>query len=407
MTIELITIGSELLAGLTLNTNTRFVGEALTGAGLNLSRQTSIPDDLDVIVATLQESLIRADWVIVSGGLGPTNDDVTKKALARVFNRQLVFHDEILVMLKERYSRSGRPINPHLETQAVQPAGAEFIPNDFGTAVGIVLREGAHTLVAVPGVPREMRPMIADHVVPRIAREAQVHSESRIWSTTGWPESRLYDAIEPLIAAYPQVSVAFLPSELGVRLRFTASGPNNAQSLDQITGEARPRITECLYAERDVGLETVVAENLFSRGQTIAVAESCTGGLIAKRLTDVPGSSAYMLAGFVVYANEAKVRDLGVPAALIETHGAVSEPVARAMAEGAITRTGADLSIAVTGIAGPTGGTPEKPVGLVWLAAGRKGAETVSREIRLLGDRELIRIRAAQAALAMVWRMVV
>lgn len=402
MTIEFITIGSELLAGLTLNTNTFYVGEKLADVGLSLDRQIAIPDDHDVIVSTIQESLARADWIIVSGGLGPTNDDITKKALARVFNRQLVFHDDILAMLKERYARSGRPINPHLETQAVQPSGADFIPNDVGTAVGIVLQEGGRTLVAVPGVPREMRPMIAKYIVPKIAEAARVQSKSLMWSTTGWPESRLYDALQQLIADNPQVTVAFLPSELGVRLRFSASGPDRAHTLAHFADAARPRIADALYAERDLGLEEVVADLLVASKRTVAVAESCTGGLIAKRLTDVPGSSAYMLAGFVTYSNEAKIRDLGVPASLIETHGAVSEPVARAMAHGAIARTGADIAIAVTGIAGPGGGTAEKPVGLVWLALSRKNGNTDSRELRLMGDRELIRVRAAQAALAMM-----
>jgi len=402
MTIEFITIGSELLAGLTLNTNTFFVGEKLADVGLTLDRQIAIPDDHDAIVSTIQESLTRADWIIVSGGLGPTNDDITKKALARVFNRQLVFHDDILAMLKERYTRSGRPINPHLETQAVQPSGADFIPNDVGTAVGIVLQEGGRTLVAVPGVPREMRPMIANYIVPRIAEAARVQSGSLMWSTTGWPESRLYDALQQLIADNPQVTVAFLPSELGVRLRFTASGPDRAHTLAHFAEVARPVIADALYAERDVGLEKVVADLLISDNRTVAVAESCTGGLIAKRLTDVPGSSAYMLAGFVTYSNEAKVRDLGVPASLIEAHGAVSEPVAKAMAEGAIARTGANISIAATGIAGPGGGTAEKPVGLVWLALSRRNGSTDSREIRLMGDRELIRVRASQAALTML-----
>jgi nicotinamide-nucleotide amidase len=399
MTIEFITIGSELLSGRTLNTNAQFVGDQLSLVGTQLARQVAIPDDHDTIVAAVQESLRRADWVIVSGGLGPTNDDVTKKALARVFNRQLVFHDELLALLKERYTRSGRPLSPLLDTQAVQPAEAEFIPNELGTAVGIILTEGEKTLVAVPGVPREMGPMISGHIVPRIAAAIKLPHECRTWSTTGWPESRLFEGLEPLLREFPEISVAFLPSELGVNLRFSAEGADAAQQLGSFAEKARPKLGKSLYAEEEIGLEVTVGRLLVRQHLSVVLAESCTGGLLAKRLTDVSGASGYVHSGLVVYDNRAKTDLLGVDADLIETHGAVSEEVARAMAEGALARCKTDCSVAVTGVAGPTGGTPEKPVGLVWLALAFRDSDTTARSVRLMGNREMIRARAAQAAL--------
>lgn len=403
MKVELITIGSELLSGVTLNTNTQFIGDKLAAAGIVLSRQVSIPDDHDTIIETVRESMARADWVIVSGGLGPTGDDITKKALARAFNRQLVFHDELLQRLKERYTRRGRPLSLHLDTQAVQPADSEFIPNDLGTAVGVLITEGGKSLVALPGVPQEMRPMITDHVVPRIVAAAKTRVESRTWSTTGWTESHLFEVLESAIGGHPEVAVAFLPSLRGIRLRFTASGPDASRELERFTDEIRPLIADAVFAEEEIGIEEVVGRLLTEQHKIVALAESCTGGLVTERLTDVSGASAYVFAGLVTYDNRAKIELLGVDPTLIETHGAVSEEVARAMAEGAVARCKTDCALAITGIAGPTGGTPEKPIGLVWLAVALDG-KTTSRSMRTMGNRELIRGRAAQAALNMLRR---
>ncbi len=402
MHVELITIGSELLSGITLNTNAHYIGDRLAQAGVLLSRQVSIPDDHDVIVSAIREAMGRADWVIVSGGLGPTGDDITKKALARAFNRRLVFHDELFELLKKRYAHRGRPLSPLLDTQAVQPADAEFVPNELGTAVGILITEGDKTLVALPGVPQELRAMIRDQIVPRIAAAAKTRVESRTWSATGWIESRLFEVLEPVIGAHPEIAVAFLPSLQGIRIRFSAAGPDAPHELDLFAEEARPLIADAVYAEEEADLEAVVGRLLTEQHKTVALAESCTGGLVAKRLTDVPGASGFLYAGLVTYDNRAKIELLGVDPALIETHGAVSEQVARAMAEGAVTRCKTDCALAVTGIAGPTGGTEEKPVGLVWMAVALKEGETTSRSIRLMGDREMIRGRAAQAALNML-----
>jgi len=401
MKVELITIGTELLSGVTVNTNTHFIGDQLAQAGIVLSRQVSIPDDHDTIVETVRESMARADWVIVSGGLGPTGDDITKKALARAFNRQLVFHDELLARLKERYTRRGRPLSLHLDTQAVQPSDSEFVPNDLGTAVGILITEGGKSLVALPGVPQELKAMIRDHVVPRIAAAARTQVQSRTWSTTGWTESHIYEVLESPITAHPEIAVAFLPSLQGIRLRFTASGPDASRELEFFANEIRPLIADAIYAEEEIGIESVVGHLLREQHKKIALAESCTGGLVAKRLTDVPGSSDYLFAGLVTYHNDAKTGLLGVNPSLIEKHGAVSEEVARAMAEGAVARCQTDCALSITGVAGPDGGTEEKPVGLVWMAVTLDG-QTTARSIRTMGNREMIRGRAAQAALNML-----
>ena len=405
MKIELITIGSELLAGVTLNTNALFVGDQLGRFGLTLSRQISIPDENDAIIATLRESMARADWVIVSGGLGPTNDDITKNAIARLLDRPLVLHDDLLAQLRERYTRAARAVTASLDTQALLPQDAETIPNPVGTAVGFYLKQGKTTLVAVPGVPREMHPMISDYIVPRIAAEAKVRTTVVTWSTTGLPESRLYEQLEPFMSRHSEISVAFLPSTLGVRLRFLAAGGDDAKSkLARWCDEIRPIVGEALYSEQDEGLPTVLGRLLASRNLTLALAESCTGGLAAKRMTDVPGSSAYVLAGFVTYSNQAKTDLLGVPANLIAEHGAVSEEVAKAMSDGAREKTGADCAVSITGVAGPDGGTEEKPVGTVWIACAMRGTETVARKLHFLGNREMIRERTAQAALNLLRR---
>lgn len=399
MKIELITIGSELLAGQTLNTNALFVGDQLCKAGLTLSRQISIPDDLDTIVAAIEESMARAEWIIVSGGLGPTNDDVTKAAIAEALGRSLVMHEEIMTELKERYAKSGRPVTPYLETQAVLPANAEIIPNAVGTAVGFYLRSKGTTIAVVPGVPREMRPMIADFIVPRIADEADVTATTVIWSTTGTAESRLYEILEPVMREHPGIAVGFLPSEHGVRLKFTASGSNAAATMTAWTTSIRPLVASATYAEEDVSMEIVLGRLLKARGLKVAFAESCTGGLAAKRMTDVPGSSDYVLGGLVVYQDEAKSNLLGVDPQLISTQGAVSESVVIAMADGAATKLNADCGVAITGIAGPSGARPGKPVGTVWIAAAVHGLPTEAVRLQLMGDRQMIRERAAQAAL--------
>lgn len=404
MKIELITIGSELLSGVTLNTNAHYVGEQLGRFGLTLSRQIAIPDEHDVIISTLRESLARADWVIVSGGLGPTNDDITKNAIARLLDRPLVLHDDLLAQLRERYTRAARAVTASLDTQALLPQDAEAIPNPVGTAVGFYLKQGKATLVAVPGVPREMRPMISDYIAPRIAAEASVKTVTVTWSTTGFPESRLYEQLEPQISRHPEITVAFLPSTLGVRLRFLAGGDDARARLARWCDEIRPIVGEALYSEIDEGLPVVLRRMLLERHLTLALAESCTGGLTAKRMTDVPGSSAYVLAGFVTYSNEAKTDLLSVPEKLIAEHGAVSEEVAKAMSDGARRKTGADCAVSITGIAGPDGGTEEKPVGTVWIACAVKGSETVARKLHFLGSREMIRERAAQAALNLLRR---
>lgn len=399
MQIELITIGSELLAGQTLNTNAMFIGDQLGKAGLVLSRQISIPDNHDVIVATLEESMARARWIIVSGGLGPTNDDVTKAAVADTLGRPLVFHDAIMQELRERYTRLGRPVTPYLETQALLPANAEIIPNPLGTAVGFYLNSKGATIAVVPGVPREMRPMISEFIVPSIAADADNSTRTVIWSTTGVAEARLLELMEPLMKEHVEILVAFLPSEYGVRLKFTASGQFASPQLDRWSAIVRPLLGTSVYAEEDVGLEIVLGAMLRERRLKLALAESCTGGLAAKRMTDVPGSSAYVLGSMVTYSNDAKVKLLGVDAGAIDRHGAVSKVVAEAMAEGALAKLGADCALAITGVAGPDGGTAEKPVGTVWVASAIKGMATGASQFHFMGDRQMIRERAAQAAL--------
>jgi nicotinamide-nucleotide amidase len=290
-------------------------------------------------------------------------------------------------------------VTPYLETQAVLPANAEIIPNPIGTAVGFYLRTKGTTIAVVPGVPREMRPMIANDIVPRIADEADIAATTIIWSTTGLPESRLYELLTPHMPSHPHIAVGFLPSEHGVRLKFTASGADAQAKLEEWSTAVRPAIASAVYAEDDVALEVVLGKILREREMSVAFAESCTGGLAAKRMTDVPGSSDYVAGGFVTYRDEAKIDLLSVDAGMIGKYGAVSEEVAAAMAQGAKDRLKADCSVAITGIAGPTGARPGKPVGTVWIASAISDRPTEAMRLQLLGDRQMIRERAAQASL--------
>jgi len=400
--IELLTIGTELLLGTTIDTNSAELGQALAAAGLPVVRRTSVTDDPAAIREAARDALARSGAVLCTGGLGPTADDVTKKVIAGLFGMELEFREEIWQGLVERFTRFGRKPAEKNRSQAEVPRGATVLPNRWGTAPGLWLEGPAGLAILLPGVPSEMRGLLHHEVLPRLqARGGGRVVRSRTLRTTAVPESTLATRIGDIERTIAPLSLAYLPSTTGVDLRLTAWNlpPEEAETLLAAAASTlRHLAAEWIYAEGDTDLAEVVLARARERRLTLATAESCTGGLVGVRLTAIPGSSDVYLGGVVAYDNRVKRQELGVAAQLLGQHGAVSEPVARAMVEGVTAKLGAGIGVAVTGVAGPDGGTAEKPVGLVFIATSVEGDVRSHRHL-LPGDRSEVRARAAQLSL--------
>ena len=408
MDLELVTIGTELLLGFTIDTNSAHLARALASVGARVARRTTVGDDGAAIRAALREALSRTGFVITTGGLGPTRDDITKRVVAELFEAPLDLDESYLEVLRRRFASLGRgPMPPANRGQAEIPRGATVLPNHWGTAPGLWLEGKPGVAVLLPGVPREMRKLTEHEVIPRIAERVK-REEGRVvvvrsltLRTTGIGESALAALVEGVEDRIAPVTLAYLPSVAGVDLRLTAWGVEEgdaAAALERAAAQLRPSIGAYHYGDDDADLAALVLNQLRERGDRLAVAESCTGGMLGERITAVPGSSAAFVGGVIAYENQVKVRELGVPESMLEEHGAVSEPTVRAMAEGVMAKFGVQAGIAITGVAGPDGGTAEKPVGTVWLAA------TLGREVRtsrrlFFGGRQEIRQRSAQAGL--------
>jgi nicotinamide-nucleotide amidase len=408
MKVEVVTIGDELLLGFTIDTNAAHLARELAAIGVEISRRTSVGDSADDITSAVREALDRSDGVITTGGLGPTSDDMTKPAIAALFGREMRRDEEVVRSLQERWARMGRkgPIPESNFTQAMIPEGAVIIPNAHGSAPGIWLEDDRGRWVAMlPGVPREMRAMLSEQLIPKLAGDADTVVMSWTIRTTGIAESALADKLGDLGRSVDGLSPAFLPSIEGVDIRLTSRGVPPAEALTHLeaaVSKLREVIGQYVYGEGANDLAEVVLDMCRAEGIRVAVAESCTGGLLGARITAIPGSSDVFIGGVLAYENTTKVEMLGVEPAEIEQHGAVSEAVAVAMARGVRRRLAADIGISITGIAGPGGGTPEKPVGTVWIAL--DGRVSGARGLRLIGDRAEIRQRSAQAALDFVRR---
>ncbi len=400
--IELLTIGTELLLGFTVDTNSAELGRALATAGVPVVRRTSVSDDPAAIREAASQALARTGAFIATGGLGPTADDITKKVIADLFGMPLSFRPEVWAALLERFARAGRiPVEKN-RSQAEVPDGAVILPNRWGTAPGLWLESPAALAILLPGVPSEMRGLLRHEVLPRLASRAGAQVvRSRALRTTGVPESSLAERLSGVEEALAPLSLAYLPGVTGVDLRLTAwnlAADEADRRLAAGMALLRARAGTGCYGEDEDDLAEIVLAHARRAGLLLATAESCTGGGVGARLTAVPGSSDVYLGGVVAYHNQVKVALLEVPEALIAKHGAVSEPVAAAMAAGVAGRLHADLAISVTGIAGPSGGTEEKPVGLVYLGIFDRGKVTVHRH-QFVGDREEVRLRAGQMAL--------
>lgn len=414
MHIEVVTIGDELLLGYTIDTNAAHLARTLAAEGVEISRRTTVGDRAEEIAAAVREGLDRAGAVITTGGLGPTSDDLTKTSIAALFGRDMVLDEEHLEWMRERFVRLfQRPMPEANRQQAMLPTGARKLRNNHGSAPGIWLDDERGRWVAMlPGVPREMRGMLADTLVPLIRErlgDARRVVRSRTLRTTGLGESFIADRVASIDGGVGQAGLAYLPNAEGTDLRLTVRNatPEDADRwLAESAERLRSVVGDAVYGEDGADLASVVLDLCRERRLTIAVAESCTGGLLGARLTAIPGSSDVVLGGVIAYANALKTSLLGVPQTVLAEHGAVSEPVVRAMATGARATTGASIGIGITGIAGPGGGSEEKPVGTVWIAIDVEGT-VETRRLRLLGDRPEVRQRAAQAALEMVRRRLV
>ncbi len=415
MRLEIVTVGDELLLGFTIDTNAAYLARELASLGVEVVRRATVPDDAGAIANAVGDALARSGAVITTGGLGPTTDDLTREAIAAHFGLALQLDHAIADDLRRRWRERGLPgeLPESNIRQAMVPEGAEVLPNGHGTAPGLWITDEAGRWVAMlPGVPREMRGLYTDEVAPRIgARLAGGPAHvvrSKTIRTTGVAESVLSQQLaNPKIGeALAGLSLAYLPGQAGADLRVTGRDllPDDAEArLSRAVRAIRDVVGPSVYAEEETDLAAVVLDACRERGMTLAVAESCTGGLLGARLTAIPGSSDVVLGGVIAYANGVKQAMLGVQSADLDAFGAVSEPVARQMATGVRERLGADVGLSITGVAGPGGGTAEKPVGTVWFAID-VGGEVEARVYRFLGDRAEIRERAAQAVLDLLRR---
>jgi len=408
--LEVVTIGSELLLGQVVDTNAAELGRALAAAGAEVVRHVTVADRPEAIRAAVAESLERTGFVITTGGLGPTRDDMTKPLVAAIFGKPLRLDAAVLRSLEERFRRLGRPMPAVNRTQAEVPEGATVLPNPRGTAPGLWVEDAAgRVVVMLPGVPSEMRGLLAEQVLPRIAqRSPGTVVRSRTVRTAGVAESALAERVGAIEEHIAPLTLAYLPSADGVDLRVTAWGLREAEAdrrLSAVATQLRARAGADAYGEDGTDLAAVVLDQLRARGARLVVAESCTGGLLGGRITAVPGASDVFIGGIVAYDNVVKSGTLDVSPELLERHGAVSEQVVSAMAQGVQRQFAVDAALAITGIAGPSGGTAEKPVGTVWMAA-RLGKEARALKRVVPGDRGEIRARAAQGALDLLRRLI-
>lgn len=406
---EIIAIGSEMLTPFRVDTNSLWLTERLNSLGIDVKLKTVVGDDEARLEETIRDAMKRSEIVISTGGLGPTEDDITRKIFARVLKRQLILNDEILAKLRARFAKRNIPM-PEINTrQALVMNGADVLPNPNGTAPGMMVQEGKCNVAMLPGPPREMKPMFDTFVAPVLKqRVGDVLILRRKLSIFGLGESAVDELAAPIYTKYQNPSTTILFKDGQIELHLTAQVKNEAEGnrlLDEVAGQLEEVLGEYVFSRRDETLEQVVGDLLRLRGYSLATAESCTGGLLAGRITEVAGSSEYFLEGVVTYSNEAKMRMLGVPAEILETHGAVSEPVACAMAAGVRQLAGSTFGIGVTGIAGPGGGSEEKPVGLVYIALASEDNVT-ARKVLFPGDRQFIRSLSVMSAMDLLRRRI-
>jgi nicotinamide-nucleotide amidase len=396
ITAELLTIGDEILYGQIVDTNSQWMSVELSNAGIKVIRKTTVGDIESEIITAFREAESRADICLITGGLGPTSDDLTKPCLAKYFNCEIRMHEEALAEVTEFFRSRGRELTEVNRQQAALPVCCEKITNKMGTAPGMWFERNGKVFVSMPGVPHEMKRMMTDIVIPKLRTAFKtpniLHTLIR---TVGIGESFLADKISSWEKSLPShVKLAYLPSLGEVKLRLTAMGndlENLRREADELVANLKPLAGEYIFGTGEDPLEAVVGQTLRNKGLTLAAAESCTGGYFSHMITAVPGSSDYFVGSVIAYANNIKLKELGVSEATLATHGAVSEETVKEMARAVRLKLGTDIAIACSGIAGPTGGTDEKPVGTVWIAYADK-EKVVTKKLQLSKDR-LINIR--------------
>jgi len=402
---EIIAVGSELLTPDRLDTNSLFLTAELNAIGIEVVRKTIAGDDRDLLREVFREALGRVELIISSGGLGPTQDDLTRETVAELLGRKLIRNDAILHFIESRFRSMGREMPELNVRQAMVPEGAEILENPRGTAPGLWLEDSGHIIALLPGPPRELKPLFREQVLPRLERRVSgVRLYQREIRVTGLGESHVEQRVLPIYQRFPDVTTTILaaPGETQIHLRIWTDDPQHAKKiLDEMVQGFEIALTDRIFSEDGRSLEEVVAEELTLNNATIAAAESCTGGLLAQRLTSIAGSSSYFLGGVVCYSNELKTTWADVPPEMILAKGAVSAEVAVALAEGIRRRVGSTIGVGITGVAGPGGGSEEKPVGTVHVAIAHAGG-VKERGARFPGERENIRWQASQAALDMV-----
>jgi len=405
MKAEIIAVGSELLTPDRVDTNSLFLTEELNKLGIEVLRKTIVGDNRELLAEAFRDALNRVPVVITSGGLGPTEDDLTRETLADLLGRRLLRNDEVVRAIEARFRSFKRDMPAVNLRQAMVPEGAEVLENPRGTAPGLWIEDKGRMVALLPGPPRELKPLFLEQVLPRLrGRVSGIRMFHRELRVTGLGESHVEERIRPIYTRYPQVNTTILaaPGEIQIHLRIWTEDTTQAETtLDEIIRSFELALGDRIFAHKAVPLEDVVAELLITNRATISTAESCTGGLLAERLTRIPGSSTYFLGGVVSYSNERKTAWTEVPAELIASKGAVSAEVAVALAEGIRRSVGSTFGVGITGIAGPGGGSEEKAVGTVYIALATPTA-TKERLVHLPGDREMIRFHASQLALEMV-----
>jgi nicotinamide-nucleotide amidase len=410
LSAEIIAIGSELLAPDRTDTNSLWLTEQLNRLGIEVKLKTIVGDDDARLEETIKDATRRSKVVITTGGLGPTEDDITRKITARALRRRLLLDENVLAEIKQRFQGFGVAMPERNSRQAMVIEDADVLPNPNGTAPGMFIDHEGTAIVLLPGPPREMKPMFEHYVSSRLENRAgKIRVVRRMLRVAGMGESAVDEQIAPVYTQYdnPQTTILFNQSEIEIHL--TARGRTEEEAnalLDRVVLQLEEKLGNAIFSFNGEKMEEVVGLKLSVGGYTLAVAESCTGGLLAQRITEVPGSSKYFIEGVVTYANEAKTRALGVEPILLLEYGAVSGPVAEAMAEGIRKRANTDFGLSITGVAGPGGGTEEKPVGTVFIALSSE-VGTEHRRLKLPGDRNLIRWRASQAALEMLRRRLI
>lgn len=409
MKTQIITIGDEILIGQTINTNAAYIGERLLELNLTLTRSVVVGDVKEEILKEFKEAYLNNDLIIVTGGLGPTHDDLTLPCIVEFFNTKLIKNEDVYNDIKTLFKKRGRVITPTNELQALVPEIATPIRNNRGTAPGVWIEKDNKIFVAMPGVPFEMKEMMNNFVIPRLKEKILNKNNVLVIKnllTTGIPESHLYDKLGNLDELLDGAKLAFLPSQFGVKMRINVYSESEEEAKNKLSGieqKIRALVGRYIYGINNDTLEQVVAKLFLERGLRLSVAESCTGGLISNRLTNVSGSSAFFERGYVTYSNAAKVELLNVSEDAITQFGAVSSQVAMQMAQGVRAVCATDIGLSVTGILGPTGATPTKPVGLVYIGIADEKACT-ALEYKFGDDRLLNKDRASQAALELLRR---